>query len=289
MDEKKEVVIHGYKGFDKNMQCRGFQFEEGKEYECEDAIICEKGFHFCENPLDVWDYYGPSDGNLFAEVTGSGMVVDHNKDSKKSSTKIKINAKLSLAGFIKASVDFLLSKSKEDKNVNAASGNYSKLAASGNYSKLAASGDSSKLAASGDSSQLAASGNYSKLAASGNYSKLAASGNYSKLAASGDSSQLAASGNYSKLAASGDSSKLAASGDSSKLEMSGADSVGASIGIGNTIKGVTGCWITLAEWEYDKQKKRYIPVCVKSAQIDGKTIKADTWYCLNNGEFVAVE
>ena len=226
MDEKKEVVIHGYKGFDKNMQCRGFQFEEGKEYECEDAIICEKGFHFCENPLDVWDYYGPSDGNLFAEVTGSGMVVDHNKDSKKSSTKIKINAKLSLAGFIKASVDFLLSKSKEDKNVNAASGNYSKLAASGNYSKLAASGDSSK---------------------------------------------------------------LAASGDSSKLEMSGADSVGASIGIGNTIKGVTGCWITLAEWEYDKQKKRYIPVCVKSAQIDGKTIKADTWYCLNNGEFVAVE
>ena len=262
MDEKKEVVIHGYKGFDKNMQCRGFQFEEGKEYECEDAIICEKGFHFCENPLDVWDYYGPSDGNLFAEVTGSGMVVDHNKDSKKSSTKIKINAKLSLAGFIKASVDFLLSKSKEDKNVNAASGNYSKLAASGNYSKLAASGNYSKLAASGDSSQLAASG---------------------------DSSQLAASGNYSKLAASGDSSKLAASGDSSKLEMSGADSVGASIGIGNTIKGVTGCWITLAEWEYDKQKKRYIPVCVKSAQIDGKTIKADTWYCLNNGEFVAVE
>ena len=280
MDEKKEVVIHGYKGFDKNMQCRGFQFEEGKEYECEDAIICEKGFHFCENPLDVWDYYGPSDGNLFAEVTGSGMVVDHNKDSKKSSTKIKINAKLSLAGFIKASVDFLLSKSKEDKNVNAASGNYSKLAASGNYSKLAASGDSSKLAASGDSSQLAASGDSSKLAASGDSSKLAASGDSSKLAASGDSS---------KLAASGHSSQLAASGHYSQLEMSGADSVGASIGIGNTIKGVTGCWITLAEWKYDEQKKRYIPVCVKSAQIDGKTIKADTWYCLNNGEFVAVE
>jgi hypothetical protein len=109
------------------------------------------------------------------------------------------------------------------------------------------------------------------------------------LAASGDSSQLAASGDYSKLAASGDSSKLAASGDSSKLEINGADSVGAAIGIENTIKGTVGSWITLAEWVWDKKKERYIPVCVKSAQIDGKKIKANTFYKLQNGKFTEVK
>ena len=69
--------------------------------------------------------------------------------------------------------------------------------------------------------------------------------------------------------------------------MSGENSVGAAIGIDNKIKGVKGCWITLAEWEYNGE--RYIPICVKSAQIDGDILKDDTWYMLQDGEFVEVE
>ena len=231
--EENEKVIFGFKGFDKGMKCRGFQFEVGREYEEDDAVICEKGFHFCENPLDVLNYYDLCESE-FAEVASSGNTYRCNDDSKIATTKIKINTKLSLSGFIKASVDFLFATTKE-------------------ISQLAASGDSSQLAASGD---------------------------YSQLAASGDSS---------KLAASGDSSKLAASGHSSQLEISGNDSVGAAIGIHNTIKGVKGNWITLAEWELDANKNRYVPVCVKSAQVDGKTIKENTFYQLKNGKFVAVE
>jgi hypothetical protein len=68
--------------------------------------------------------------------------------------------------------------------------------------------------------------------------------------------------------------------------MTGSDSVGAAIGINNKIKGVIGDWITLAEWEWDQEKDRYVPVCVKSAKIDGKKIKPDTWYTLKNGKFV---
>ncbi|MHB8084310.1 MAG: DUF7666 domain-containing protein, partial [Dehalococcoidia bacterium] len=136
--------------------------------------------------------------------------------------------------------------------------------------------------------QLAASGDSSKLAASGNYSQLAASGDSSKLAASGDSSKLAASGDYSKLAASGDSSKLAASGNYSQLILDGNDAVGAAIAQYCKIKAQVGCWITLAEWTHDKRKDRMVPVCVKSAQIDGEILKADTWYQLINGEFTAV-
>jgi hypothetical protein len=269
--DEKEVVIHGYKGFDCDMKCRGFQFEEGKEYTHDGSLkICESGFHFCESPMDVLNYYNVCD-STFAEVEGSGKVVGHADDSKKAVTQIKIGAKLSLPGFIKASIDFLLKPTKP---------------ASGDSSKLAASGDSSKLAASGHSSQLAASGDSSKLAASGDSSQLAASGRCSQLAASGHCSQLAASGDSSQLAASGHSSQLAASGDSSKLEMTGDDSVGAAIGIKNKIKGKVGDWITLSEWEYDTKKSRHIPVYVKTVKIDGKEIKADTWYILKYGKFI---
>jgi len=293
-------TIKGYKGFDKDMKCRGFQYEVGKDYEEPKAVICESGFHFCENPFDILSYYDLCDTE-FAEVEAVGKTVGHNEDSKHSTTKIKIIAKLNFAGFVKASVEFLLKTTKLSKKTAAsgdssqlaASGDYSQLAASGYSSKLAASGDSSQLAASGDSSQLAASGYYSKLAASGYHSKLAASGDYSqlaasgdhsKLAASGDSSQLAASGDYSQLAASGDSSQLAASGDYSQLELNGEKCVGANIGCNGQIKGKVNCWITLAEYDDNGEVK-----CVKSAQIDGKKIKADTFYMLKDKKFAEVK
>jgi len=210
------------------------------------------------------------------------------------------SSKLAASGYssqLAASGDSSKLAASGDSSQLAASGDFSKLAASGYSSQLAASGDSSQLAASGDSSQLAASGYSSQLAASGDFSKLAASGYSSKLAASGYSSQLAASGYSSKLAASGyssqlaasgDSSQLAASGDSSQLELSGENCVGAGIGINNKIKGKKGNWITLAEWIYDDNKKRYIPICVKSAQIDNISVFEDKWYQLKNGEFIEV-
>ena len=114
----------------------------------------------------------------------------------------------------------------------------------------------------------------------------AASGYAAKLAASGDAAQLAASGDAAQLAASGDAAKLAASGDAAKLAASGKNSVVAGIGIKNIAKAALGCWICLAEWKYDGDK--YNPVCVKAAQVDGEKIKPDTFYKLENGEFVEV-
>jgi hypothetical protein len=224
-------TIKGYKGFDKDMKCRDFQFEDGKVYETDKAVICQEGFHFCTDPFDVLNYY-PVTESTFAEVESVGDIDQHSEDSKISTTKIKITAKLSLGVFINAAVSFLLNNTKKEKP---ASGDYSKLAASGDYSKLAASGDSSKLAASGHSSQ------------------------------------------------------LAASGDSSKLDITGADSVGAAIGVDNTIKAEKGNWITLAEWLWDEKKNRWVPVCVKSVQVDGKKIKANVFYKLQKGKFVEVK
>ena len=90
---------------------------------------------------------------------------------------------------------------------------------------------------------------------------------------------LCSSEEFAQLAASGDAAKLAASGD---------DSVVAGIGIENMARAALGCWIVLAEWAYDYGKRRYVPKCVKAAQVDGETIKPDTFYRLINGEFKEV-
>ena len=104
----------------------------------------------------------------------------------------------------------------------------------------------------------------------------------------GYSAKIGSSGYSAKIGSSGDYAKIGSSGDYAKIDISGNDSVGAAIGIDSVIKGAVGNWITLAEWVYDNDKQRYIPVCVKSAQIDGEIIKADTWYKLSGGEFVEV-
>jgi len=316
--------VKGYKAFEKGLICREKQYFQHTVFEEEKAEICNSGMHFCENPLDTLDFYPLIDDNgdltEFAEVEALDEV--KTDDNKKFCTrKLKIGAKLDLNAFIKASVEFVFSKTNE-KNTNASSGNgsqlansgnnsqlansgygsqlassgdYSKLASSGYGSQLASSGDYSKLASSGYGSQLASSGDYSKLASSGDYSKLANSGYGSQLANSGNNSQLANSGYGSKLASSGDYSQLASSGDYSKLASSGYGSQLASsgkncviccAGMGGKAKAKKGSWITLAEWKYDEIEKKFIPFCVKTVQVDGKKIKEDTYYKLENGEFV---
>jgi hypothetical protein len=304
--------MKGYKGFNKDMTCRGMQYEEGKIYKMEEEPkCCEKGYHFCENPLDTLDYYDLCD-SAFAEVEAIGDInrpkEEERQDSKIATNKIKIGAKLDLTGFIKASIDFLWEKckikdKKQDEDVQASSGDYSQLASSGDNSKLASSGYNSKLASSGDYSQLASSGDNSKLASSGYNSKLASSGDNSKLASSGYNSKLASSGDNSKLASSGDYSQLASSGDYSQLASSGyysnishdkgIENVVCNIGIYGKARGIKGDILVLAEYKkIDSPKHRtyvYKPICVKSKKIDGKFIKENTYYKLENKKFVEVE
>ena len=95
-------------------------------------------------------------------------------------------------------------------------------------------------------------------------------------------------GGSAQIGSSGGFAQIGSSGNFAKIDISGNTSVGAAIGLNSIIKGAVGNWITLAEWAYDSDKQRCAPVCVKSAQIDGEIIKADTWYKLADGEFVEV-
>ena len=269
-------VKHGYKAFEPGLVCRGKQYAENATFEEKGGEICCAGMmHYCTNPLDVLDYYPlvREDGQIsdFAEVTAEEEPITD--DGKKYATKkLHIGAKLGLPGLVTAAFSFLWETSEFEENIK-------------NGEK--ASGDAAQLAAWGDAAKLAASGRYAQLAASSDAAQLAASGDAAKLAASGDAAKLAASGRYAQLAASGRYAQLAASGYAAKLAASGENSVVAGIGINNIAKAALGCWICLAEWQIKDDK--YVPVCVKAAQIDGETLKAETYYKLKNGEFVEVE
>ena len=100
-----------YKGFDKDLKCRGYQYEEGKGYVHEGEVkACKGGFHACENPFDVLDFYAPNGFHRFCEVEGSG---EEDKQGRKSSFEIiKIVAEIGLGGMIKAAVKFCFDRLK---------------------------------------------------------------------------------------------------------------------------------------------------------------------------------
>ena len=153
------MKIKAYKGFDKNMQCRGFQFEEGKEYEEKEASLCKKGFHACENPLETFKYYEPGKGSNYHEVE-LDATEETEEDSKRCGTRIKIGAKLSVLDICKAHFQYVKERTTNKKqgkdNADLAAQDGSSLAAR-NRSSLAAQ-DWSSLAAQ-DGSSLAAGKN----------------------------------------------------------------------------------------------------------------------------------
>ena len=204
-----EKNLKGYKGFEKGLICRGKQYAENTVFEEEDAVVCRKGMHFCVNPFDVLDHYGlvNEDGgfNDFAEVEAiDECLTDDNK--KYCTKKLKVGAKLSFSGFIKACVNFVIERTTFEEP------------------KIGSSGDYAKIGSSGDSAKIGSSGNYAVVMCAGN---------------------------------------------------------------GSIAKAKKGSWITLAEWKENAEGK-WIPVNVVTVQVDGEKIKEDTYYRLENGEFVEV-
>ena len=132
------MSVKAFKGFNKDLTCRGFQYEEGKEFETERAECCEAGFHACEYPLDVFHYYSPAQ-SIFHEVEMSGDMDRETCDSKICSTKIKIGAKLSIAGLVKCAIDFTMARinkeasSDESYGASSATGNCGASSATGDY------------------------------------------------------------------------------------------------------------------------------------------------------------
>ena len=165
--------IIAYKAMDKNMQCRGKQYEVGKTYHEDKADCCNAGMHACENPLDVLHYYKVADGARFFQVECGGDIDKSDEDSKLACTELTVKGELKITDFAKIGVEAVMkrvSKKVADAKEKA-SGIYSTGAASGDYSTGAAFGIYSTGAASGDCSTAEVSGKGSIAVANGAHSK----------------------------------------------------------------------------------------------------------------------
>ena len=254
-----EQKLKTYKAFDKDLSCRGFKYEVGKEYEeTGDIKACEKGFHACPYPLDVFGYYAPA-GSRFCEVEQSGKIDDSESD-KVCSSKIRIGAELDIRGLVKAAISFVKERCTNECNAEpgkpATAGDYG-AATAGDYG-AATAGDSGA-ATAGDSG--AATAGDSGAATAGDYG--AATAGYRGAATAGDYGAATARGK--------------ASTGSNGLSMARGNNV--------QVKGGIGAILVIAEEREDTCDI----VDWKAVLVDGEVVKADTWYRLENGELVEVD
>ena len=189
----EEPVVHSVKGFDRNMQCRGFQFEIGKTYEHKgDVQACESGFHACDHPLDVFGYYPPASSRYAAVIQG-GKLSRHSDDNKIASAKITIEAELSLPQVIERAVKWVFDRAKWSEGPVVTGANEG-ATASGDQGAATASGDQGAATASGDQGAATASGDQGAATASGTRGAATASGYQGAATASGYQGAATASG-----------------------------------------------------------------------------------------------
>ena len=203
-------VVKSYKGFNKDMTCRGFQYKEGKEYEISKAVVCNEGFHACEHPLDCLGYYPPNT-SVYHEVeqTGEFSSDSGNRDSKIASTKIKIGAKLSITGLVQAAIDFTKSKTVTTQDVtgnrgaSSATGTCGASSATGNCGASSATGNRGASSATGTCGASSATGTCGASSATGNRGVSSATGYCGASSATGTCGASSATGNRGVSSATG--------------------------------------------------------------------------------------
>ena len=258
--------MKGYKGFNKDMTCRNKQYAENTVFEEAEAEICSSGMHFCENPFAVLDYYGfvGANGalNEFAEVEAlDECKTDDNE--KYCTKKLKIGAKIGITGLVKAFVDFTFSKIDFKNASESNTGNWSAATNTGNWSAATNTGDQSAATNTGYRSAATNTGDQSAATNTGDWSAATNTGDQSAATNTGNWSAATNTGYRSAAAVGGNGSVAIATGYESKA------------------KANVGSAIVVCE-----RDDNYNLIGIKAAIIDGKNLKADTYYTLINGEFI---
>ena len=252
--------MKAYKGFNNKLQCREFQYKVGETYEEEKAELCSCGFHACEAPLDVFDYYPPADSR-YCEVELEDVSEKTSEDSKRCARKISIGAEIGIKGIVEAGVKFIMDK------------------VDWNGAKESNTGYGSAATNTGNGSAATNTGNGSAATNTG-YGSAATNTGYGSAATNTGDGSAATNTGYRSAATN--------TGDGSAAIVEGKESIAIATGIEGKAKGTLGCFIVLAEWCEDENHEWHIKH-VKSAVVDGETIKANTFYMLKDGEFTEVE
>lgn len=280
--------MKAYKGFEKDMTCRGFQYKEGETYATDNAKLCREGFHACEHPLDCLKYYAPCD-SVYHEVDIDGYTDTlGRRDTKLATTKITIGAELDIEGLVRASIGYAEKKSILEKR-------------DGFRCISFVGGDRNASVVTGNSSVSATLGNYNVSLATGCSEVSCAIGTYSASCATGDGGSSSVTGFYSASSATGEGGISSATGNSSTSSVSGKGGVAVTTGIGSSsstenaeglavawgggyAKGVVGSYLVLSDWGLNDEWRDFALREAKMIRVDGEKIKADTWYTLINGE-----
>ena len=296
-----------YKGFNKDMTAKnGYQYEEGKEYEEEKAVACECGFHACEYPLDCFEYYSPAN-SVYHIVEQSGELSKNSSDTKVASTKIKIGAEISIAGLVKAAIEYTKERTKPECDAtgkcgaSSATGKCGASSATGDRGASSATGYRGASSATGDRGASSATGYRGASSATGYYGASSATGDYGASSATGDYGASSATGDYGASSATGyrgASSATGKCGASSATGLYGSaiagdpESIAIAWGYKGKAKGVIGSHLVLADWEGNENnfwtQEEWSLKGAKMVRVDGEKIKDDTWYRMEKGEVVEV-
>ncbi|HIA4627398.1 TPA: DUF7666 domain-containing protein [Salmonella enterica] len=280
----KEIVT--FKGFNKELKCRDFQFEIGKTFHHDGKVeACGSGFHACECPFDVFSYYSPADSR-FAETISFG-ITDRKEDgdTKIASASITIKAELTLPQFIQRGIEWIWSKIDKSLEQQIMCGNCSAATNTGNRSAATNTGNRSAATNTGNRSAATNTGNCSAATNTGNCSAATNTGNRSAATNTGNRSAATNTGDWSAATNTGNRSAATNTGDWSAAEVSGSQSVAAAFGIEGKARASEGGAIVLCYRDEDGEL-----IHIRASKVGENGIMPNTWYQLNeDGEFVECE
>ena len=255
-----------YKGTDKDMRCKGLQYEIGKPVTVDgDIKLCERGLHACEMPLDVLNYYPPATSRYF-EAELEGLTDEKQDDTKRVGNKLALKAELSIAGLVKAQIEYVKERATPENTENA----------TGDWGAASATGYRGVSSATGDRGAASATGYQGAASAMGYQGAASATGNRGAASATGDQGAAYATGDRGAASATGDQGAASATGKAC---------VALSAGIDGKVMGEIGNAIVCVE-RGDWDGETFPIKAILSAVVDGEIIKADVWYTVKDGKWV---
>ncbi|EIF6684620.1 hypothetical protein LFX82_002758 [Salmonella enterica] len=280
----KEIVT--FKGFNKDLKCRDFQFEIGKTFHHDGKVeACGSGFHACECPFDVFSYYPPAESR-YAETISFGVTDrEEEGDTKIASASITIKAELTLPQFIQRGIEWIWSKIDNSLEQQIMSGYRSAATNTGNQSAATNTGNQSAATNTGYRSAATNTGDQSAATNTGNQSAATNTGYRSAATNTGDRSAATNTGYRSAATNTGDQSAATNTGYQSAAEVSGSQSVAASLGIKGKSRASEGGAIVLCYRDKNGEL-----IHIRASKVGENGIMPNTWYQLNeDGEFVECE
>jgi hypothetical protein len=315
-----EEAVISYKGFDNAWKCRDFQYQVGETFTHDGSVkACKSGFHACEYPLDVFEYYPPA-GSRFAVVKQYGELSRHDDDSKVASKSISIMAEISISGMVEAAIEYTSRRCKpiDPESPSSATGTQGAASATGDQGAASATGDQGvasatgykgaasatgyngsasatgiqgaasatgykgAASATGDHGAASATGTHGAASATGDHGAASATGTQGAASATGYKGSALATGDHGAASATGYKGAASATGDHGAASATGKASVAAATGLNGSAKGASGCAIVLVRRDVDGTI-----IHIRASKVGENGVKPGVWYSLDeNGEFM---